>query len=213
VLFVVGLVAFRGGARTRVKDLGRVSIGLGLILLALHILLDTLAPAENAPTARTLLNVVTNDPVLCIAIAAGLTWAAHSSVTTVLLIISLAYSHFVEPPAALALVLGANMGSAINPFIEAGRRGDPASYRVPLGNLLNRLFGVMVIAPFLQPVAMAFTSLQPDMAKMTGRVPRSVQRGFGARVHWIASTVRLAVAEAAPGANPRSGFLGSALSR
>src|SRR5215475_8063999 len=46
VLFVLGLVAFRSGPRSRVKDLGRVSIGLGLMLLALHILLDTLAPAE-----------------------------------------------------------------------------------------------------------------------------------------------------------------------
>src|SRR4051812_7914175 len=30
VLFIIGLVAFRGGARSRVKDIGRVSIGLGL---------------------------------------------------------------------------------------------------------------------------------------------------------------------------------------
>ena len=41
VLFVVGLLAFRAGARTWIKDLGRVAIGLGLMLLALHILLDT----------------------------------------------------------------------------------------------------------------------------------------------------------------------------
>src|SRR6188768_916099 len=54
VLFIIGLLAFRGGSKTRIKDLGRVAIGLGLILLALHILLDTLAPAENAPTARVL---------------------------------------------------------------------------------------------------------------------------------------------------------------
>src|SRR5882762_11213024 len=52
VLFLIGLVAFRSGARSRIKDIGRVSIGLGLMLLALHILLDTLAPAENAPGAR-----------------------------------------------------------------------------------------------------------------------------------------------------------------
>ncbi len=71
VLFVVGLVAFRSGARTRIKDLGRVAIGFGLMLLALHILLDTLAPAENAPAVRTLLNAITGDPVLCIVIAAG----------------------------------------------------------------------------------------------------------------------------------------------
>ena len=49
VLFVVGLVAFRSGGRSRLKDTGRIAIGLGLMLLALHILLDTLAPAENAP--------------------------------------------------------------------------------------------------------------------------------------------------------------------
>src|SRR4249919_1492227 len=54
ILFLVGLVGFRIGARSWIKDLGRVSIGLGLMLLALHILLDTLAPAENAPEIRLL---------------------------------------------------------------------------------------------------------------------------------------------------------------
>ena len=60
ILFIIGLIAFRSGARTRAKDLGRVAIGLGLTLLALHILLDTLAPAENAPGVRALLNAITN---------------------------------------------------------------------------------------------------------------------------------------------------------
>src|SRR5437868_6417066 len=61
VLFIIGLLAFRGGARTRVKDLGRVSIGLGLTLLALHILIDSLAPAENAPAARAVFQAITGD--------------------------------------------------------------------------------------------------------------------------------------------------------
>ena len=167
VLFIIGLVAFRGGARTRVKDLGRVAIGLGLMLLSLHILLDTLAPAENAPGVRALLNAITGDPVLCIVLAGALTWAAHSSVAIVLLIMSLASAHFVTPAAALALVLGANLGSAINPVLEGGRRGDAASYRLPVGNLLNRLVGVVLVAPFLHPIAEGLVALQPDMAKMT----------------------------------------------
>jgi len=83
VLFVLGLVAFRSGGRSRLKDMGRVSIGLGLMLLALHILLDTLAPAEDAPSVRALLKLITGDPVFCVLIAAALTWAAHSSVATV----------------------------------------------------------------------------------------------------------------------------------
>jgi phosphate:Na+ symporter len=167
VLFVVGLVAFRAGAQSRIKDLGRVAIGLGLILLALHILIDSLAPAENAPAVRALLRSITGDPVLCIVIAAALTWAAHSSVATVLLIMSLAYSSFVTPAAAMALVLGANLGSAINPLFEGGRRADPASYRLPAGNFLNRLAGVVLFTPFLPMIAAKFPEVQPDMAKMT----------------------------------------------
>jgi phosphate:Na+ symporter len=166
ILFVVGLIAFRSG-HARTKDLGRVAIGLGLMLLALHILIDTLAPAESAPTLRTLLDSITTDPVFCVAFAAALTWAAHSSVATVLLIMSLAYSHFIAPTAALALVLGANLGSAINPVVEGAIRGDPITYRLPVGNLINRLVGIAIVLPFLSPIANHIHTWQPDMAKMT----------------------------------------------
>ncbi|MGB3044582.1 MAG: Na/Pi cotransporter family protein [Xanthobacteraceae bacterium] len=166
-LFIIGLVAFRSGARSRIKDLGRVSIGLGLMLLALHILLGTLEPAENAPAVRVFMTAITGDPVLCILIGAAVTWAVHSSVATVLLIMSLAYAHFVTPFASLALVLGANLGSAINPVFEGARRDNPASYRLPVGNLLNRLVGIVLVAPFLHPLADAFQAWQPDLARMT----------------------------------------------
>src|SRR5258708_1658019 len=167
VLFVLGLVAFRGGARSRIKDVGRVSIGLGLMLLALHILLDTLAPAENAPGVRALMSAITGDPVLCIIIGAVVTWAVHSSVATVLLIMSLAYAHFISPVAALSLVLGANLGSAINPVFEGARRDNPASYRLPLANLINRLICVLLVAPFLRPLPEVLQAWQPDFAKLT----------------------------------------------
>jgi phosphate:Na+ symporter len=143
VLFVVGLVAFRSGARTRIKDLGRVAIGLGLMLLALHILLDTLAPAEEAPGVGVF------------------------RFATVLLVMSLAYSHFITPSASLALVLGANLGSAINPVFEGARRDNPMTYRLPVGNLLNRIVGIALVFPFLKPIADTFGAWQPDMAKMT----------------------------------------------
>ena len=167
VLFVIGLVAFRSGARSRIKDIGRVAIGLGLMLLALHILLDTLAPAENVPGVRLFMNAITGDPVLCIIIGAIVTWLVHSSVASVLLVMSLAFAQFVAPSAALALVLGANLGSAINPLFEGVRRDNPASYRLPLGNLINRVVGVLLVTPFLAPITEFLQRWQPDPAKLT----------------------------------------------
>ena len=112
ILFLIGVIAFKRGGQTRTRDLGRGAIGVGLMVLALHILLDTLAPAENAPSVRILLSAMTDEPLLCLLMAAALTWAAHSSVTVILLVMSLAYSQFITPLAALALILGANLGSA-----------------------------------------------------------------------------------------------------
>jgi phosphate:Na+ symporter len=166
VLFLIGVIAFKRGGQTRVRDLGRVAIGVGLMVLSLHILLDTLAPAENAPAVRTLLGAMTAEPFLCVLMAAALTWAAHSSVTVVLLVMSLAYSHFIGPVAALALVLGANLGSAINPLIEGSRSDNPASRRLPLGNLLNRVIGCALVLPLLQPIAAELARIEPNPSRM-----------------------------------------------
>src|ERR1700744_2274739 len=167
VLFVLGLVAFRRGGRSWIKDLGRVSIGLGLMLLALHLLLDTLAPAENAPGMRVLLGAITGDPLLCIIIGAAVTWAVHSSVASVLLVMSLAYAHFISPLAALGLGPGENLGSANNPVSEGPRRDNPASYRLPVGNLVNRILGILIVLPFLRPAAAYLQGWQSDLARLT----------------------------------------------
>ncbi|HEY4971983.1 MAG TPA: Na/Pi cotransporter family protein [Steroidobacteraceae bacterium] len=166
ILILIGVVAFKRSEKPRTRDLGRVAIGVGLMLLSLHILLDTLAPAENAPVVRGLLTAMTGDPVLCLLVAAVLTWAAHSSVTVVLLVMSLAYANFITPVATIALILGANLGSAINPLVEGSQSDNPASRRLPLGNLLNRLVGCALVLPFVQPIAQAFASLEPNPSRM-----------------------------------------------
>jgi phosphate:Na+ symporter len=166
VLFLVGVITFKRSSQTRTRDLGRVAIGVGIMVLSLHILLDTLAPAENAPAVRALLGAMTGDPMLCLLMAAALTWAAHSSVTVVLLVMSLAYSNFITPVAALALILGANLGSAINPLIEGSRGDNPASRRLPLGNLLNRVVGCALVLPFLNPIADELARLEPNPSRM-----------------------------------------------
>src|SRR5580704_3196494 len=167
LLFLVGVIAFKRGGQTRTRDLGRVAIGIGLMLLSLHILLDTLAPAEEAPAVRMLLAAITGDSLLCVLMAAALTWVAHSSVTIVLLVMSLAYSGFIPPVAALALTLGANLGSAVNPLVEGSSSSNPASRRLPLGNLLNRLVGCALVLPFLHRIADALGRLEPNASRMT----------------------------------------------
>jgi phosphate:Na+ symporter len=143
-LILLGLLMFRRGQVTRTRDLGRVAIGLGLMLLALRQLLDVVAPLEDAPSLRLLLGTIVTQPLLGVIIAAGLIWAAHSSVAVVLLVMSLAAKGVVPLHAALALVLGANLGTALNPLLVGTAGKDAAARQVPAGNLGTRLVGVAV---------------------------------------------------------------------
>lgn len=193
ILLVTGVIAFKRGGRTITKDLGRVAIGLGLMLLSLHTLLDSLAPVEHAPIMRQLLAAITEEPFLTMLLGAVLTWAAHSSVATILLIMSLAYSQFITPAATLALVLGANLGSAMNPLFEGLGSRNPAHRRMPLGNLINRLVGCFIFIPLLNPCAAILQALDASPVRLAANFHTlfnvSMALLFIFRLEWIAGVL------------------------
>jgi phosphate:Na+ symporter len=103
--------------------------------------------------------------VLDVLVAAGLTWAAHSSVAVVLLVMSFAAKGAVPPEAAFALVLGANLGTAINPVLEGVSGDDPVARRLPIGNLLNRALGCVVALVLLHRIGPLMVRFDDDPAR------------------------------------------------
>lgn len=146
VLVLVGAVAFRRASGAKGKAIGRIAIGLGLVLLGLMRMVETLAPYGETPGMRAILGIVAADPVITVLLAALFAWVAHSSVAVILLVAALAGQGMVPPETALALVLGANLGSALNPMMATR---EPAGRRVALGNLLVRFAGCLIALPLL----------------------------------------------------------------
>jgi phosphate:Na+ symporter len=163
-LILIGVLMFRR-ATAGTRDFGRVLIGLGLVLIALSQFVGIVTPYEDVPSLKMFLGAVSNQPLVDVVLAAGLTWAAHSSVAILLLIMSFGGNNVVPPEAAFALVLGANLGSAINPVLEGATGGDPAGKRLPLGNLLNRAIGVILGLIALPYAGTLLISIEPDPAR------------------------------------------------
>jgi phosphate:Na+ symporter len=164
-LILIGVLMFRRTSAAP-RDFGRVLIGLGLMLMALSQFVTLLDPYEDVPSLRMLLGAVSTQPVLDVILAAGLTWAAHSSVAVVLLTMSFAAKGVVPPHAAFALVLGANLGTAINPVLEGGAGDDPAARRLPIGNLINRALGVAITLALLPVLGPWLVSVDPDNTRV-----------------------------------------------
>lgn len=167
ILVLLGVMMFRRSNASQTRDLGRVFIGLGLILLSLHLLLSLVAPYGQREGVAALLQALAGQPGLAVLIAAVLAWAAHSSVAVVVLVMSFAAHGTVSPETAFALVLGANLGTAVNPVIEGSARNDPVARRLPLGNLLTRVIGVLVVTSSL-------TLVQPWITDLAGSSSRAV---------------------------------------
>jgi phosphate:Na+ symporter len=166
LLILIGVIMFRRASQPRSRDFGRVAIGLGLTLMALHQLVNLVTPYEDMPNLRMLLGTLSTEPVLGLLLAAVLTWAAHSSVAVVLLVMSFAAKGVVPPSVAFALVLGANIGTAMNPLLEGGSSDDPASRRLPIGNLAIRAFGCLVVMAFLHPISAWLVTTEQDPSRL-----------------------------------------------
>jgi phosphate:Na+ symporter len=123
------------------------------MLMALTVLAGISSAMRDSTGLRVVVSALAGEPLLAALVAAGLTWLAHSSLASVLFIMSLAASGVVGPLLALALVLGANIGGSIAPLAALARFSPVAARRVPLGNLIARSAVALAALPFLGQIA------------------------------------------------------------
>src|SRR5205814_1650949 len=179
--------------------------GVALLLWGLHMVHSGVLRAFGPDLRRGLAKALRNR-FTAFAAGIGLTALLQSSTATALITSSFTAEGLVSLVPALAIMLGANVGTtlivqilsfniaavapvlfiiglvafrsgarsrvkdigrAINPVFEGAKHDNPASYRLPLGNLINRVAGVLLVAPFLRPITDILQAWQPDLAKMT----------------------------------------------
>jgi phosphate:Na+ symporter len=146
-LFIfVGVVLYISRQASTAGRVGRVLIGLGLMLLALRLVTQSATVLTQSVAVKALLASLTSDPLLEITVGAVLSILSYSSLAIVLLTATLASSGVVPIDVALGLVLGANLGSGILAVLTT--LGNSAQTRqVPLGNLVFKLLGVAAATP------------------------------------------------------------------
>jgi phosphate:Na+ symporter len=159
---VLGVGLFSSGDSSLRRHLGRLAIGLGLTLLALKLIVAASAPLRDSPALAIVLRPLDHEPLLAVLLAALLTWAAHSSLAMILLFAGLAAAGTIDTTLVVALVLGANLGGAMAPFMATAGQ-PPAARRAPLGNLIMRAIGVLLLLPLL--------SWLPDWMVQLGTAP------------------------------------------
>lgn len=151
LLIFLGVVFFLSRKQTRVGQLGRVGIGLGLIILALQLIVTAAAPITQAAGVKVLFASLTGDLLLDALVGAMFALISYSSLAAVLLTATLAGAEIISLPVAIGLVIGANIGSGLLAFLSTSMQ-NVAGRQVALGSLLYKLIGLLLITPVLTPL-------------------------------------------------------------
>jgi phosphate:Na+ symporter len=177
LLIFLGVIFFLSRKQTRLGQMGRVAIGLGLIILALQLIVEAAAPITHAQGVKVIFASLTGDILLDALVGALFAMISYSSLAAVLLTATLAGASVISLPVAIGLVIGANIGSGVLAFMSTSMQ-NAAGRQVALGSLLYKLIGLLLIIPVLDPLVHWIDSL--DFS------PQEMVIGF----HLLYNTVR-----------------------
>lgn len=152
LLIFIGVTLFLSRKQSRIGQLGRVGIGLGLILLALELIVEAVTPITQASGVKVIFASLTGDILLDALIGAVFAIISYSSLAAVLLTATLTATGVISFDVALCLVIGANLGSGLLAMIN-NSAANAAARRVALGSLLFKLIGSLLVLPFVHVLA------------------------------------------------------------
>jgi phosphate:Na+ symporter len=148
VSLAVGTTIFMATERREWRQLGRILVGIGLLILSLEMISEAAEPLRDSSLLPVIITYFASDPVTAFLLAALMTWMFHSSIAAVLLLVALAGRGLIPAELGVVLVLGVNLGSSvIAPLLT--RAAIPAVRVVPVGNLLMRGAGSIVMLALL----------------------------------------------------------------
>ncbi len=164
LVILAGVILYKGRSTFR-QGAGAALVGIGLMLLSLHLLSQATEPMRQSEALAAFLTLLDGAWPVALAFSTALAFVSSSSLAVVVLILSLATTGIISPGLTVVLVLGANLGGAIPPVIATLRSPAPAR-RVTIGNLLVRAAGCLVVLPFADMAADAVLRLPLPLAKL-----------------------------------------------
>lgn len=148
LLVALGFLLKVIGRKRRVKQMGTVLLGFGLIFFGLGVMGTAMRPLRTVPEFTELLVSLGERPALGILLAVAFTAIVQSSAATIGLAIALCAAGLLSLEAALPLAWGAHIGTCATALL-ASLGTSRVGKRVAVAHLIFSVAGVIVAFPFL----------------------------------------------------------------
>jgi phosphate:Na+ symporter len=165
--WLVPICLFAGGvmhlklSRERLREAGRMVLGIGFVLLALQLIAAATWPLRDSAMLPSVSDYLADDYATAFLVGALFAWLVHSGVATILMVAALASQGLIPLEAGIPLVLGANLGGGLI-AVWLSRGMPAAARRLPLGNLIFRAGGAIAALLLIAPPQLSLAGLGAD---------------------------------------------------
>ena len=160
VAFFVGFLS----KNEKVKFVTKIIFSLGLLFLAMDIMGLGIEPLVNLPIFVYLINTFGQNPFIGVLIGALISGVTQSSSATTSLVIAFGRAGAFNLEAAIAIVMGANIGTTFLELFAAIGATSPAK-RTALAQAMINIIGVLIFLPIILPFAGLVRLTSPDLAR------------------------------------------------
>jgi phosphate:Na+ symporter len=166
LMVVSGFLLTFSKGRSTTRQAGGALLGLGLVFLGMELMGSAVAPLREQPEVMSLFRGA-GGPIAALALGAGFTALVQSSSATIGIVIVLASQGLVDLPTAIAIALGAKVGTCVTAGIASIGAGAPAKRAAAFHVLLN-LGGALVWLPLIGVLAAFAEWMSPAFPDLTG---------------------------------------------
>jgi phosphate:Na+ symporter len=164
--------------RRQVKDVGQAVLGFGLVFLGLKVILDGMEPVRTNPLAVQVFGAIGDNRLMAALAAALFSALVTSSAATIGLALALAHQGLLALDGAVAVVLGANIGTCATALMASVGTTAEAK-RVAVAHIAFKLLGVALIFPFLDPFVRLIAASAADPARQVANAHTFFNIGVG----------------------------------
>ncbi|HXH84979.1 MAG TPA: Na/Pi cotransporter family protein [Candidatus Tectomicrobia bacterium] len=164
LLVGVGFLVTFIARRPTPRDIGNAILGLGLMFLGLTLIMDGVAPLRSHPLAVEVLAALTETPIAGVLAAAVFSALVTSSAATIGLALVLAGQGLISLEGAVAIVLGANIGTCAT-ALAASIGATAEAKRVAVAHIAFKVLGAALVFPFITPFTALVAATADDAAR------------------------------------------------
>lgn len=146
------------------KAFGTACFGLGLVFWGLSLMETGLLPMKDSPRLLIWFATLGNNYLLALLTGTIATAIIQSGTAVIGLTLILAQQQLLTLPAAIAIMLGSNLGTCVTALIVAAP-GTLDARRLALAHVLLNAIGALVFFPFIKIFSQALVFLSKDIAR------------------------------------------------